>query len=260
MKRVNALAILAFILLLPSEASAQYPAFAAFTPPSKEYVVQSDLSEVTNLPNVPEQGGRGICYAASAAVMLTAENGLKLPEDCTRYTPDKIFSPYGLVKPFGEEDSGSHEPLADEGGSAINALNYAAYVAFGNPSLECSSKDKTMPDFADNDDGGIREYTMWNQVYNIYENLTNTVQKINFNCQACIENFFHTHKTAFSTLKKIFPNIKEESVSFLRLMREPTYRDFVVKLTVPMKCQRKSVHRGSEGYKQLGRILAKRSQ
>ncbi|MGQ4629655.1 hypothetical protein [Raoultella ornithinolytica] len=42
MKRVNALAILAFILLLPSEASAQYPAFAAFTPPSKEYVVQSD--------------------------------------------------------------------------------------------------------------------------------------------------------------------------------------------------------------------------
>jgi hypothetical protein len=37
--------------------------------------------------------------------MLTAENGLKLPEDCTRYTPDKIFSPYGLVKPFGEEDS-----------------------------------------------------------------------------------------------------------------------------------------------------------
>ena len=85
--------------------------------------------------------------------MLTAENGLKLPEDCTRYTPDKIFSPYGLVKPFGEEDSGSHEPLADEGGSAINALNYAAYVAFGNPSLECSSKDKTMPDFADNDDG-----------------------------------------------------------------------------------------------------------
>ncbi|VTN06154.1 Uncharacterised protein [Raoultella ornithinolytica] len=91
MKRVNALAILAFILLLPSEASAQYPAFAAFTPPSKEYVVQSDLSEVTNLPNVPAQGGLGICYAASAAVMLTAENGLKLPEDCTRYTPDKIF-------------------------------------------------------------------------------------------------------------------------------------------------------------------------
>lgn len=59
MKRVNALAILAFILLLPSEASAQYPAFAAFTPPSKEYVVQSDLSEVTNLPNVPAQGGPG---------------------------------------------------------------------------------------------------------------------------------------------------------------------------------------------------------
>ena len=70
--------------------------------------------------------------------------------------PDKIFSPYGLVKPFGEQDSRSHEPLADEGGSAINALNYAAYDAFGNPSLECSSKDKTMPDFANSDDGGVR--------------------------------------------------------------------------------------------------------
>lgn len=138
MKRVNTLAILAFILLIPPEASAQYPSFAAFTPPSKEYAVQSDLIEVTNLPKVPAQRGRGICYAASAAVVLTAENCLKLHEDCTRYTPDKIFSPYGLVKPFGEEDSRSHEPLADEGGSAINALNYAAYDAFGNPSLECS--------------------------------------------------------------------------------------------------------------------------
>ncbi|TDV12873.1 hypothetical protein DET60_101507 [Raoultella planticola] len=238
MKRVNTLAILAFILLIPPEASAQYPSFAAFTPPSKEYVVQSDLIEVTNLPKVPAQGGRGICYAASAAVVLTAENCLKLHEDCTRYTPDKIFSPYGLVKPFGEEDSRSHEPLADEGGSAINALNYAAYDAFGNPSLECSSKDKTMPDFATSDDGSIREYTMWNQVYNIYKNLTNTAQKTDFNCQACIEDFFNTHQTEFSTLKKIFPNIKEQSVSFLRLMREPTYRDFVVKLTVPIKCHR----------------------
>ena len=53
MKRVNTLAILAFILLIPPEASAQYPSFAAFTPPSKEYVVQSDLIEVTNLPKVP---------------------------------------------------------------------------------------------------------------------------------------------------------------------------------------------------------------
>ncbi len=59
MKRVNTLAILAFILLIPPEASAQYPSFAAFTPPSKEYVVQSDLIEVTNLPKVPAQGGRG---------------------------------------------------------------------------------------------------------------------------------------------------------------------------------------------------------
>lgn len=49
---------------------------------------------------------------------------------------------------------------------------------------------------------------------------------------------FNTHQTEFSTLKKIFPNIKEQSVSFLRLMREPTYRDFVVKLTVPIKCHR----------------------
>jgi hypothetical protein len=80
MKRVNALAILAFILL-PSEASAQYPAFAAFTPPSKEYVVQSDLSEVTNLPNVPAQGGRGSAtppLRQSCLLQKTASNYLRI--------------------------------------------------------------------------------------------------------------------------------------------------------------------------------------
>ncbi|HBT4773417.1 TPA: hypothetical protein MB352_004688 [Klebsiella variicola subsp. variicola] len=148
-------------LVFISSVYAEIPVLKEFTPPPENYNKVNDLFEVTNLPTIPPQGGRGICFVVSVALILTAENCRFLKEDCKTYTSDKIFSPYGLVRRWYTNDSKYMNAYDMDGGSVVNSLNGVIYEGEGTPSLECTAKSKTMPGFIDSDDNAKKEVIMW---------------------------------------------------------------------------------------------------
>lgn len=228
----------ALFILFINSAYAAYPAIEAFTPPPKSYNVKTNIIEVTNIAKIPSQGGRQICYAVAASVFLNAENCRVSKLDCKHLTPDSLFSPAGLVLDGIGDDPEGKKIYAGEGGSPFNSIKVVIYESYSSPSLECTSKEKTMPEFAQNDDGVEKEFAMWEEMLNLYKKISKHAKTIDYGCDECAQGFYNKYKVEFSKLKTIFPLLEDKPSTFLRLMKEHTFRDFVVRLTVPSVCRR----------------------
>lgn len=248
---VKVLAPFVLVFLIYNPAHAVFPEIKAFTPPPESFNIKKNIVEVTNLAKIPPQGGRGICYAVTASVFLNAENCRISKMDCKNITPDKIFSPYGLVLYGIGDDPNGKKTFTSEGGSAYNAIINVIYESHYSASLECTSKEKTMPGYANEADGVLKEYALWEDMLKLYKKLSKESKSIDYQCDECTQKFYDKYKNDFIRLKEIFPLIEDKPSRFVRIMQQPTYREFVVRLTVPSICNRAKYAAFFEGTQNL---------
>lgn len=204
-----------------------------FIIPPKTYNQERNIVELSNVPSLPGQGARGICYAFSSALILTTENCRFLHEDCKAYSNDKIFSPFGLITKEGEDKKTVNSP--EEGGSVYNTVSDVVYNSMSGPSLECTSKKRVMPGCTD-DYATVRELHIWQEIFKIYMKMKKDAQSVDIDCTECINVFLKNHEEEIKEIKSIFPLLPDMEAKLVRLFGSKTYISFLSKLTVPGDC------------------------
>ncbi|MFC4277706.1 peptidylprolyl isomerase [Achromobacter aloeverae] len=195
---------------------------------------KGEVCQVRNMPPLMHQGTLGICFAAAASTLLTAENCRALKEDCQRVTRDKMFSVIALSADGAAQDQGGDLPSINMGGSTAAVLQEIAYNKGQAPSEECASLDDATKKIGGAEVALETQLRFWNWLEQEYRRQHAVVTK----CEACFLADYPRSELRRKLTESLNMTVADKDVAAGLAL--PDYRGFIMKILINKRCRRLS--------------------
>ncbi len=197
-------------------------------------VERGEVCQVRNLPPLMHQGTLGICFAAAASTLLTAENCRVLKEDCTRIGRDKMFSVVALTADGATADEDDGKLSLDIGGATANVMQEIAYNTGMAASEACASLDDATKKIGGAEIALESQLRFWKWLEQEYKRQHAAVVK----CESCFLAAYPQSEMKRKLAENLNLSVTDQDVA--RGLASSDYKEFLRRLLISRQCRRLS--------------------